>query len=196
MYDAGCHGACCRVPKTLQQAERRARMKRDGALKAPALGGVRRINSLRAGGWPVDKIAAELGVTPEAVDRMRRRADTGMYITTLRRIDAVFEALGSVPGPSESTRQRALSQGHHPPMSWYGIDIDDPKARPDDGRRERGIDLDEWAFLVRCGENVERATERCGVTLAAVERAAHRAGRKDLAALAASARNHARSTTT
>src|SRR5690349_475885 len=130
MYDAGCHEPCCSVPKMRQQKERRIRQM-NGPLKVPAFGAVRRINSLRAGGWPLDKIGAELGVSHHAVDRMRRRADCGMYVTTAKRIDHLFETLGATPGPSEATRRLAISQGHHPPMAWYGLDIDDPAVEPE-----------------------------------------------------------------
>jgi hypothetical protein len=195
MYDAGCHEPCCSVPKMRQQKERRLRALK-GPLKVPALGGVRRIDSLRAGGWPVEKIAAELGVSHHAVDRMRRRAHCTMYVTTAKKLDHLFETLGATPGPSEATRRRALSQGHRPPMDWYGLDIDDPKQKPAKEPQGRGIDLDEWHFLVRGGESPERAAERCGVTIGAVERAAHRAGRLDLASIAAAVRNHQRAEAT
>jgi len=45
------------------------------------------------------------------------------------------------------------------------------------------LDLDEWLHLVRLGEDPERAASRCGVTLNAVEKAAHRAGRDDVTRL-------------
>lgn len=194
MYDAGCRKECCSIPKMRQQKERRLRQL-NGPLKVPAFGAVRRINSLRAGGWPLDKIGAELGVSVHAVDRMRRRADCGMYAATHARIDHLFETLGATPGPSESTRKLAMRQGHRPPMDWYGLDIDDPEQSPEKEHTPRGMDLSEWEWLVKGGESIERATERCGVTIATVERAAHRAGRNDLASLAASIRNRERSTT-
>jgi hypothetical protein len=188
MYTAGCRLDCCRPAKTRTQKELRLRMM-NGPLKKPILGVQRRINSLRAGGWPLSKIAAELGVlTIQAVYGLLDPERTHVTVAMHRRMNDVFEHLGAVPGPSEKVKERALGDGHHPPLAWYGLDIDNPDHEPRPESKPRGFDLDEWWFLVKAGEDHQRAAERCGVTLAAVERAAERASRPELAAAAAHSR--------
>lgn len=188
-YTGGCRCDGCTAAKVRNQTVLRMRMMQ-GPLKVPALGVQRRINSLRAGGWPLDKIAAELGVGMGSMSSLLYKQRDTVTRTMYNRVAAVFDRLGATPGPSSETARRALAHGYAPPAAWDDDTIDDPAAKPD-GVRDKDtatLDLDDWAYLVRCGEDPARAADRCGVTLSAVERMAHRYGRPELASIAGSAR--------
>lgn len=187
-YKGGCRKECCRSAMRRAQEEYRMRVAKHGNVKIPVLGARRRINSLRAGGWPLSIIAAELGISVAAVGSILYKTRDKITWTLHARIASVFDRLGAKPGPSNSTRIRALAQGHYPPMAWDAETLDDPAAVPDMGSIPLGFDLDEWVFLVENGESPERAAERCGVTLGAVAQKAYRVGRNDIANLAEVAR--------
>jgi len=152
----------------------------------PAAGARRRIQALLAMGWPHRIITEHMtGVGQTSAVALHQR---GKWIAraTHDAVVVAYDALSMKPGPSEVSRQRAARLGYMPPLAWDDETIDDPAAKPHTSATERraGIDLDEWERLVRCGETPERAAERCGATVEAVSRAAHRAGRRDIGRLA------------
>ncbi|HEV6951930.1 MAG TPA: helix-turn-helix domain-containing protein [Promicromonospora sp.] len=152
----------------------------------PAVGARRRIQALLAMGWPHRIITERMtGVGQTSRVALHQR---GKWIAraTHDAVVAAYDELSMKPGPSEVSRQSAARLGYMPPLAWDDETIDDPAAKPHTSAAERrpGIDLDEWARLVRCGEAPERAAERCGTTVEAVSRAAHRAGRRDIGRLA------------
>jgi len=148
----------------------------------PAIGVQRRIRALSAIGWSFPVLAVELGITQSGVARLtadRERADRA----TTERVDALYQRLCMTPGPSAVAKARAVAKGWAPPLAYD--DIDDPDEVPDTGATgARGVDLDEWARLVKWGEEPTRAAARLGVGIAAIERAAERAGRPEIATLA------------
>lgn len=155
----------------------------------PAVGARRRIQALLAMGWPHRTITEHMtGVGQISAVALHQR---GKWIAraTHDAVVAAYDALSMTPGPSEVSRRRAARLGYAPPLAWDDETIDDPAAQPNTGAVVRkagrpGIDLDEWVRLVRCGENPERAADRCETTVAAVARAAERAGRIDVARIA------------
>lgn len=192
MYSAKCRCGPCTKAATKAKNVRVLRMM-DGPLKVPALGAIRRLHSLRAFGHPLQEICDEMGVTMGAMSSLLYTTqDRTMVTRTLHdRIDAVYRRRSAYPGSSELTRKRAASQGYAPPAAWDDDALDDPAGVPDGMRAEDGrprADLDEWWFLVRSGEDPVRAATRIGVQVATLERAAQRAGRTELAAVAANAR--------
>lgn len=178
---------------TLEAVSRR----RNPAGFVPAVGARRRIQALLAIGWTHDHITAHMtgvGTLSKLVLNQR-----GQWIarSTHDAVVAAYDALSMTLGPSAGSRGHARSRGYAPPLAWDEEGIDDPQAVPDLGDVQRGVgrpgvDLDEWAHLVRAGESPERAADRCGVTLSAVARAAYRAGRRDLGVLAERVRNERR----
>lgn len=159
----------------------------------PAIGARRRIKGLLALGWSHDLITAELPDGARSRVILHRAGDS-MTAELHAVVRAVYDRLSMTPGPSAMARARAARHGYLPPLAWDDDTIDDPNAVPDTGRKTRGsLDLDDWLYLVKTGEEPNRAAERCGVQITAVERAAHRAGRTDIASMAASARIRERS---
>lgn len=158
-----------------------------------APGITRRIRALNALGWSTPIIAAETGLCVETIKRWRRGEVTDIRRGIVEPILAVYADLSMrVPEPT-TTRERisvtrsageAKRYGWVPPLAWDDDEIDNPYAVPDTGDVTRGVDIDEWVHLVKWGEDPTRAATRLGVGLAAIERAAERAGRPDVATLA------------
>jgi hypothetical protein len=152
----------------------------------PTIVVTRRIHALAAIGWTYDEIGPRLGVTAQNVCYLAGRTSGMVERGIAQRVMRLYDELSGTPGPSNIGRRRAVARGWAPPLAWD--DIDDPNETPNLGQRTRGIDIDEWLYLVRNGEEPNRAAERCGVQITAVERAAHRQGRPDVAQMASSAR--------
>ncbi|MEE6273487.1 hypothetical protein V2J56_09025 [Georgenia sp. MJ206] len=149
----------------------------------PAVGTRRRIEALLALGWPHTVMSAECGFATHV--KLHQRGECVSRATHDGAV-AMYERWSMTPGPSATTRTRAAALGYAPPLAWD--DIDDPDevpahdARPASGGRE-GIDLDDFAFLVRSGELPDRAAARCGVDLRSVATRAYRYGRRDVLTL-------------
>lgn len=149
----------------------------------------RRLQALAVLGWSVRAIAAETGTHWRTIHVLRAPLveRTGPHNAAVAA--ELYDRLGMTPGPSRQTARCAVAAGWAPPLAWEGIDIDDPDTVPDLGQRTPvRVDLDEWAMLVRCGEEPHRAARRCGVSLNAVEMAAGRLGRDDVRAVLSQAR--------
>lgn len=148
-----------------------------------AVGVLRRLHALRAIGWRLQDIADAIGVTTGALSSLlyKDRRHTHVTRALYERVQATYDRMSATPGPSPVTRDRALESGHAPPLAWDDDTIDDPDAEPVGvwtGERD-SLDFDEWLFLVRAGEQPERAAERCGVQLNTVDRLARRSGRAE-----------------
>lgn len=100
----------------------------DPARLVPAIGTRRRLQALAALGWPGRVLAAEVGVTAEALGQWRVRphvtANTALIVRTL------YDRHKDTPGPSACSRKRSLRMGWAPPPAWPGTSIDDPAAAP------------------------------------------------------------------
>lgn len=110
----------------------------DGAMQDPT-GTQRRLQALRADGWPLTPLAASLGVTIEAVSELSRVPRKGVYRTTHLEVKAMYEKLRDADpadhGVTEegSTRSilHARRKGWAPSTCWDDDTIDDPKAVPE-----------------------------------------------------------------
>jgi hypothetical protein len=191
MYFAGCRLDCCRVPASRLREQRKliSMSLGGGSIKVPTVGAIRRLQALRAIGWTLRDISEKGGVPWGSIDSLLFKHRATMTRSLNARVTEAYERMSGTPGPSETTRAKAVRAGWAPPLAW-GDDIDDPAATPNGVRQKdtATLDLEDWAYLVRCGEDPARAAERCGVTLSAVERMAHRYGRPELASIAGSAR--------
>jgi lambda repressor-like predicted transcriptional regulator len=159
-----------------------------GALVDPT-GPRRRVEALIALGWSVNRLATEHGIDRQALDNALNSVPI-----TRRNADAIrdmYEAVGDRRPEARNSGERrgitralrrAAEHGWVVPAMWDDDQLDDPTATPPAPVAEvrRGVDLDEWAHLVRNGEHPRRAAKRCGVTLDAVEQAIRRHDRADL----------------
>lgn len=155
----------------------------------PAIGARRRIQALLALGWTHKLITEHMTGVGQISHVALHQRGNWIARATHDAVVTAYEALCMTPGPSAISRRRAEARGYAPPLAWDEGKIDDPEATPDLGQTGRGVgrpgfDLDEWALLVRSGEDPERAAERCGVKLSTASKAALRAGRRDLYLLA------------
>lgn len=89
------------------------------------VGSIRRIQALRALGWPMQMLEARYGTFLQPPPDARCSAG---YARTIR---DVYEELSGTTGPSTRVASLALRQGWAPPLAWEGVDIDDPRAFPD-----------------------------------------------------------------
>lgn len=162
--------------------------------RVPAVGTLRRLDALRALGWPETVLAQRLGTK-------RLRLGEGGWVRpwVARAVRELYDELSMTPGPSERTRSRAQRLGLAPPLAWDEEDLDDPAATP--ARAEPAPDVsglgmaglfEDYAWLLGAGEHPERAAKRCGRSLGAITKAAERAGRADLARAGFSELGHQR----
>lgn len=102
---------------------------RDG-LGFSRLGTRRRLEALHAIGWSGAQLGELLGVTVQAVYRLRTQ-DTLIYPTTAAKVAELYEKLWDTPQigwMADRTRRMAQRNGWAPPMAWD--DIDDPDEKP------------------------------------------------------------------
>lgn len=93
-----------------------------------ATGSRRRVQALAWMGWPNHEIARRIGCSPRSLPTLLSR---GRISTRLaRRIEAIYEHLSTVPGPSRTAAGKARQHGFAPPLAWDDDSIDDPRARP------------------------------------------------------------------
>lgn len=163
----------------------------------------RRMQALAAIGWSTRQIADRAGVNVDTVKAIAR-GDTMPRPWIRDALLPVYDELHMTPRTAHAHDDRlslsrtlawARDRGFAPPMAWD--DIDDEDATPSlsrPGRRivRTGLDLDDWLFLVRSGEDPARAARRCGVTISAVEVKARRHGRRDVLDAALGARAQTR----
>lgn len=151
----------------------------------PAVGVVRRLRALAALGWPAELLADRLG-EPVRLSENVEVVDAALA----GRVRRLYDELSMTPGPSSVARGEATAAGWVPPLAWDEDDLDDPEAAPVPGavasRDTSALGLvgvfEDFEWCITTGEHPSRAAARCGRTLAAITRAAQRAGRSDLAA--------------
>lgn len=85
----------------------------------PAEGAIRRVRALMALGWRHEDMTSLIGRTSSHLVSARYPRINAL---DWRIIDAVYERLSGTPGPSASTRARAVAQGFLPPLAWDDID--------------------------------------------------------------------------
>jgi hypothetical protein len=147
----------------------------------PAIGVLRRIQALHAIGHTGPQIAADAGVSLNAIRSIGYHRSTNVRAATAQKIDATYERLCMVrPEGQYANRARSMAtrRGWAPPLAWD--DIDDPNETPhgweystekQQSRRDILLELDERragitavcrALKVK-RESVERWCERHGM---------------------------------
>jgi hypothetical protein len=99
----------------------------------PILGTRRRLRALQALGYPLESLARELGYTrngPQSLGMVLYGEQAGVRREFAAQVTTLYERLAAKPGPSRSTRLRALGAGHATPAQWRGANLDDPAAVP------------------------------------------------------------------
>lgn len=156
----------------------------------PNQGALRRIQALRAIGWPVYVLCARSGVSQYTLTHLHRQA--AVEKATLREIETLYELLhdqdprknGVDKHTVRRVRRHAARSNWAIPAAWTDIDTDDdsnplvrtvrfPRAAPK-GRQEAVIA--DTAYLAAFGLTRERIAERIGITWNAIEQAHLRAG--------------------
>lgn len=145
-------------------------------------GSQRRLRALAALGWSGDEMAQRGGLDARLIRSVMNAEHDQMYRHHADAIARLYDTLSMALGPSAEARRRAAVKGWPPPLAWDDDTLDDPDAQPHGipDRTRRGVDLDDWLWIVRGGEQPARAAERMGITLNAVENAARRNGREDV----------------
>uniref|UniRef100_UPI00356213F3 hypothetical protein n=1 Tax=Actinotalea sp. TaxID=1872145 RepID=UPI00356213F3 len=166
-------------------------------------GARRRIQALIALGWSVQRIADDHGISRQAIDAAMRHQP--IYARNALAIREAFDTIGDRRPPERTagekgaaarSRKRAEVNDWAVPAMWDEADLDDPYATPPTMRTtRRTVDLDEWARLVRYGENPTTAARRCGVgaknAIATIDKLARVNDRADILALLSETRNAA-----
>lgn len=151
--------------------------------RVDSTGTVRRVHALVAIGWRTKDLAPAMGLSPLTIDTFRTHPNPTVYRATAEAVAKAYRTLALKEGPSLAARASARRHGWPGPLAWDADTIDDPTAVPEldtQDTPQRGVDLDEFLFLMDAGEEPRRAAERFGVTLSAVENAARRHDRGDV----------------
>ncbi|MQS14482.1 hypothetical protein F7Q99_19990 [Streptomyces kaniharaensis] len=158
----------------------------------PSVGTARRVQGLRAIGWPLPVLTERSGLSRHALTGAMRQAM--VQETTRTAVVELYDDLKDQDPrrhgvPDESTRKAitwAARSGWAAPNCWLSSDIDDPDAKPGppEGRRysspsagdRRQAIVDDTAELASQGCTREVIAVRLGVSWEAVQRAHSRAG--------------------
>lgn len=92
-------------------------------------GSRRRVQALAAIGWPLGMICLRMGLVSSKPPRFLYEGKT-ISVRSAEAIARIYDELSMTPGPSTSTRKRALRKGWPPPLAWDDDSIDDPEAKP------------------------------------------------------------------
>jgi hypothetical protein len=157
-----------------------------------SVGTVRRVQGLRAIGWPLPVLADRSGLSRHALTGAMRRAT--VQETTRAAVVELYDDLKDQDPrrhgvPDESARKAitwAARSGWAAPNCWLSSNIDDPDAKPGppEGRRystpsvgdRRQAIIEDTAELARQGCTRQVIAARLGVQWEAVHRAHQRAG--------------------
>lgn len=136
----------------------------------------RRIEALRAYGWPIHALADQLGTDHRDITtRLKRDRCTYLWWSD---VDALYERLSTTHGGSRRAATYAERQGWLLPMEWEGHDIDDPRVTPPRSRRTAGVAMrdriaerrQEVQRLVDLGVTTAIIAARLGVTPRQIDR--------------------------
>jgi hypothetical protein len=151
-------------------------------LGVTAVGVQRRLRALMAIGWSGVALAAELGVTPNAISETVAQHRFYSYRDRADRIVALYDRLS--PGcadPCRFTVEYARTKHWAPPMAWDDDTIDDQRVKAQGTEHESPVGRDEFvAELLRqahMGRSWGEMLERFRVNPVALERRLLRAGR-------------------
>lgn len=188
-------------PATVRQATRDRLMALTPADLITRLGLTRRVRALTAIGWSVKALARQSGLSKDTIKQLRDGEPSPVWGRIRDDVLNMYERLHMSAPEAEARSERAAvtrarnlaaRNGWPPPLAWECID--DPYEVPavPANQGPHRVDLDEFMHLIRGGESVDRATARLGVTISAIEQAARRNARPDIAELVAAERYHQR----
>lgn len=129
--------AKCRCPEAREAkrlTQKRRRQQRAKPLLTDGTGTRRKLQALAAIGWRWEDLGERLAVKYATVQRRACGRYATVHVDTAARVDAVYNLLSMTPGPSKTTRARALAKGWAPPLAWDDSAIDDPSAEPNWGK--------------------------------------------------------------
>jgi DNA-binding CsgD family transcriptional regulator len=134
-----------------------------------SVGAVRRVQALRASGWPMDQIASRVGVAAETLYQNCTRPT--ITYARWRQVVDVYEELSATPGGNKQAADHARRRRWYLPMEWHGYDIDDPRVTPKRARRDaraaaaaaRLERVELIHELTRAGVSAAEIAERVGV---------------------------------
>jgi len=124
----------------------------------------RRYEALQWMGWPVTKIAAEVGVKPSTLSTMRARRGAVSH-RVARAMAALYERWSATPGPSQRTATKARKRGYASPWAWDDETIDDPAAAPQGVEAEQVTGKDRYLDARAIGCTRQEAARRAGISL-------------------------------
>ena len=165
----------CRCPDAREAwrlYRKRLRHGRQPAAHVPAVGTVRRLRALVAGGYTWTMLGARLGVTVQRVRQLALSDAMSVHRDTARKVGDLYEALSAVPGGSGYALKVAARYRWVPPFAWDDDALDDPAGVPAVAPDGPVVDV----------VAVERALEGERLRLTAEERhlAVHRAVQRNL----------------
>lgn len=161
-----------------------------------ATGTIRRIQALVADGWPLNRLAAPVGLYPKYIYELLRRTQAGesshVARTTARRTADLFEELRTQKPARHGvnrrtvarTRRYAADRNWAPTTYWnqYLDAIDDPDFVPEYGKlRAETIAEDADFLMTASGLDAEQAAARLGITRAYLHQALARTRTKETA---------------
>ncbi|WP_020580165.1 hypothetical protein [Actinopolymorpha alba] len=111
--------------------------------QVPNIGARRRIQALRAIGWTTADIAHHADLSPSLIRDILARRGSTITRTVHDGIRSAYDALAMTPGPSKTSRTRALARGWAPPLAWDDDTMDDPNSQPHQGNDTADVDQDE-----------------------------------------------------
>lgn len=144
----------------------------------------RRLQALCAAGWPSRLLAERLYVDRSAVEHWRNQPTISRV--NAAKISSLYDEIGVDEGPSSISKASGRRNRWPTPIEW-GLDIDDPAAKPlnldrvfVEGDPRRAVPMEDVEMIALSNETWASASARLGTNRAALERRLYRAKRKDL----------------
>ncbi len=130
----GCRCTPCRHANTARR-DRHRRLVAYGRWRGETdpTGTTRRAQAIARAGWPIRHVAAETGLSPDAIRVITRGEAGAVRASTYDAFVAAYRNLAEMEGPSATTRSRAAAKGWLDHWAWTDETIDDPDALPNLG---------------------------------------------------------------
>jgi len=100
-----------------------------------SIGTVRRLRALCAAGYTHKDLAKRLAVNEFWLFAMIEGDSDTVDADSAARVSALFNQIQLIPGKSAEARQRARARHWASPLAWDEDDIDNPAAKPHQGRQ-------------------------------------------------------------
>lgn len=137
-----------------------------------AVGARRRLQALRAAGWPTANLAGALAIPEETVAALVD-GEEDAWPGALALIAALYDRWWRGPQPGDAvdpaevaaSRAEAVRRKWAPALAWDDDRIDKPGARPTGVRRRSGrVRLEDVEWLARSGLSLDEISQRMGTT--------------------------------